>query len=68
MLKQAKWAWIRDAKCWCEFLVCTTFAFPGTVTSDILFSTIAVDKFVDKLMKGRVSHPPVTAFSYLAIF
>jgi len=44
------------------------FAFPDTVTSGVLLSTIAVDKFVDKLMKGRVSHPPVTAFSYLAIF
>jgi hypothetical protein len=37
-------------------------------TSGVLFSTIAVDKFVDKLMKGRVSRPPVTAFSCLAIF
>jgi hypothetical protein len=49
-------------------LYAAPFAFPDTVTSGVLFSTIAVDKFVDKLMKGRVSYPPVTAFSYLAIF
>ena len=34
----------------------------------VLLSTIAVDKFVDNLFTGWVSHVPVTVFSYLAIF
>ncbi|SDA19034.1 hypothetical protein SAMN05216315_11127 [Nitrosospira sp. Nsp18] len=35
---------------------------------EVLLSTIAVDKFVDNLFTGWVSHVPVTVFSYLVIF